>query len=197
MEGKRKPSVYSVTQHVVYKLSQTLKTSGGKANLANLRNSIGREYSQTLSIWPLLFESMPEEFLSRTGELTSQEKAIITALQLYALQQQGKTTSILLDEEEHRWDNLGHALSILHRGDNATAMDARFNAMITSSTFEELSHHLRQMIKLSKKKDVRINYARLAKDLHDFLKGKQENVRIRWAQAYYSTKEKGEENNEN
>ncbi|KFN89185.1 hypothetical protein TMUPMC115_2567 [Tetragenococcus muriaticus PMC-11-5] len=78
------------------------------------------------------------------------------------------------------------------------AIDRRFNTMITSSSFEELTHHLRQMIQLLKAKnpDIAVNYAQLGNDLYWFLRNKEEKVRLDWAKAFYSRQEsieKGED----
>lgn len=73
--------------------------------------------------------------------------------------------------------------------------------MITSSTFEELSHHMRQMIKLLKSKtDAKVNYPKLSGDLYKFLTGYGEEVKFSWASRYYfvkNEKEEGVEENEN
>ena len=81
----------------------------------------------------------------------------------------------------------------------STAVDRRFNIMITSSTFEELIYHLRHLLTLLKTKssETKINYARLAEDLYWFLKDYQESVRLNWARQYYKQDNKGEQQNEN
>lgn len=197
VEHSKEDTAYSVVGRIVYKLSQTLDTSSGKAMLANLRNSIGRPISHTMSIWPLIFEDMPGSFLGKNGTLTYEERAIITTLQLFALHQQGKTESMVLAGENERAKNIGYSLSFLRMEDSSLSTDRRFNAMITSGTFEELEHHLRQMIKLLKAKtSAKINYPKLAEDLFWFQRGYEENIRLSWARAYYSTNVKGEEKDE-
>lgn len=192
-------SVFQVTGRIVSGLSKTLDTSAGKSTLANLRNSIGKPLSETIAIWPLVFENLPEEFLSAGGRATHQEKAILTALQMYALHQQGSKDTVSLQEKTDQWENMGQSLRHLRSQDSA-AMDRRFNALITATDFEELTHHLRQMIKLLKAGgQVKVNYARLAEDLYWFLRGHRENLRIKWAQSYYRSykkAEKGENENE-
>lgn len=193
----------NVTRKILTQLSEERETSPGKAVLANLRNSINKELSNSESFLPILFRNLPEEFLSRDGELTETEKAIIKTLQLYALHQQGNKESVLpvLDEEEEstksRQINLGVSLREL-RDDDSPSMDRRFNIMITSENFEELFHHLRQMIKLLKSRtEAKVDYVKLSSDLYDFIRGYKERVRIRWAERYYQyvNKEKGENEN--
>lgn len=181
---KRKTETVSdVMSKILYELSFTLGTSGGKATLANLRNSIGRDLSQSIDIWALMFEKLPESFLSNTGELTYEENAMINALQFYALHQQGKSENV------HTMDNknFGESLRMLRKPNDSSAIDRRFNVLITSTTYEEFYHHLRQMIGLlrSSKLFIPVNYASLAEDLYWFQRGYEENIRLRWAQNYY------------
>lgn len=188
-------SVFQVMGRIVSKLSKILDTSEGKATLANLRNSIGKPLSQTVDVWPLVFSNLPDAFLSASGRVTHEEKAILSALQLYAIHQQGSKESVSLLEKTDEWENIGQSLNCL-RSEDSVAIDRRFNAMITAKDFEELIYHLRQMIKLLKAKEqVKVNYARLAEDLYWFSRGYPESVRIRWAQSYYRTqkpKDKGD-----
>jgi CRISPR system Cascade subunit CasB len=194
-ENRNMKSVFQVTGRIVSGLSKTLDTSEGKATLANLRNSIGKPLSETVDIWPLVFSNLPDEFLSASGHVTHEEEAILTALQLYAVHQQGSRVSVSLLEKTDEWENMGKSLSYL-RSQDSTAIDRRFNTMITATDFEELIHHLRQMIKLLKAKEQgKVNYARLAEDLYWFSRGYPESVRIRWTQSYYRTqkpKDKGD-----
>lgn len=187
-------TVFQVTGRIVTKLIQTRKIGSGKAVLVRLRQSIGKNFAQTVEIWPEVFAELPESFLSQTGEPTEAEKAIITSLQFYALHQQGNEASVnSLDSK----NTIGQALQTLRqdKGDETKAIDRRFNAMITSSTFEELSTHLRQLIKLLKKTKVKISYARLAEDLFWYQKGFDDRIKLQWGQSYYANHKK--ENIEN
>ncbi|MGI6578687.1 MAG: type I-E CRISPR-associated protein Cse2/CasB [Saccharofermentanales bacterium] len=188
------PTVYSVTNDIVYKLDQTLETSSGKATLANLRNSIGKPLSQSVEIWPLLFENLPGDFLSQDQSESRKELAILTTLQLYALYRQGKQIPVRKQNEKRGFENIGYSLSTLRTGDNTVSVDRRFNTLITAATYDELIHHLRQMIKLLKSKmsgEINIDFGRLAQDLYGFLIEKEENIRLNWARAYYRTNPKG------
>ncbi|MGI6725596.1 MAG: type I-E CRISPR-associated protein Cse2/CasB [Christensenellales bacterium] len=187
-------TVRSVTNRIVNKLDQTLETPSGKAMLANLRNSIGKPLSESVAIWPLIFENLPEEFLSRGQSLSKKEMAILNTLQLYALYRQGKKVPVLQGDEEARPKNIGRSLNALRTGDNTISTDRRFNALVTSATYDELSHHLRQMINLLKSKtsgETDIDFGKLAQDLHGFLTGKDEGIRLNWARSYYRSYSKG------
>lgn len=187
MSETKYDSVFSITSKILNRMGKELGTSAGKATMATLRNSIGRETSQTIAVWPILFDYIPETFLSKTGDLSNSEQAILTSLQMYALHQQGRENSVDKWAEKKEWNNIGAALKSLRTGEDTTAIDRRFNAMITATTFEELVQHLRQMIRLLRRnKEVTLSYASLANDLYAYLQGKEEAIRIQWAKAYYS-----------
>lgn len=192
--------VESVTRNIINDIDSDLKSSQSRGNLANIRNSINRPLNNSTNLLQLLFRYLPEDFLSADGKLTNEEKAVVTTIQLYALHQQSKKDSVLLSDEDEKWKNLGYSLSFLRSEKNSVAVDRRFNTMITSSTFEELSHHMRQMIKLLKSKtDAKVNYTKLSGDLYKFLTGYGEEIKFSWASRYYfvkNEKEEGVEENE-
>lgn len=201
---KSKDSVYKTTAKIISNLSKTLQTSSGKAALAKLRNSAGKDLSHSTDIWPIVFSSIPPAFLGTKGTLTPEEKAIIVSLQLYALHQQGKPTSVDSHTDSDGQvgktnDNIGRSLESLRHSDNSVAIDRRFNTMITAATFEELTHHLRHLVKLLRaRSDVKVNYAQLAEDLYWYQRGAKDRTRLKWARSYYRfyKTDKGEPNNE-
>lgn len=187
-------NVYRETVKILRKLDNTRENPSTKAIFANIRNSINKDSSVNMDALAFVFQNIPEEFLGFNKNLNDYEKAILTAVQMYALHQQAKIESVLkLDYEEgEKRQNLGDALkTIRDREDDTKAIDRRFNAMITSSNFEELSHHLRQMIKLLKaKSDAKVDYASLADDLYWFLKNQREGLKIKWSRSYYKLNKK-------
>lgn len=193
-----KLNVYGETARILRKLDNTRENPSTKAIFANIRNSINKDSSVNMDALAFVFRNIPEEFLGYNKNLNDYEKAILTAVQMYALHQQAKVESVLkVDYEEgEKRPNLGTVLSTL-RGEDSKAIDRRFNAMITSSNFEELSHHLRQMIKLLKaKSDAKVDYASLADDLYWFLKNQREGLKIKWSRSYYkSNKKEGKDKN--
>ncbi len=197
MENKVKSSVSSVTSKILVKLNALTDSSSGKAILAKLRNSVGKPLSETAEIWQLLFDNLPEEFLGKTGEASMEERAILTTLQLYAIHQQGAHKSVLLEGED-RFKNIGYSLKNLQKDGRQSSIDRRFNTMITATNFEELTYHLRHLIKLlkSKSSETKVDYAKLAEDLYWFLRGYEENIRLAWAREYYKQNFKGDEDNE-
>ncbi|EHI70394.1 type I-E CRISPR-associated protein Cse2/CasB [Streptococcus ictaluri] len=193
MTKQKKVSVSEVTRKILIKLSKQKDTSSGKALLARLRQSIGKPISETVVIWSVLFKDLPEEFLGRNGQPSNEEQAILTTLQLYALHQQSQSHSVLINRED-KYQNIGYSLKQLRQGEDTTAIDRRFNVMITASSFEELVYHLRHLISLLKTKspETKVDYAKLSEDLYWFLRDYQERVRLSWAREYYKRNVKGE-----
>ena len=193
----KKQLVYSTTNNIIMSLENSKELSKTKATLSNLRNSVGRPSVENLEGIKLLYEFIPEEFYTKYSKLTFEENAILTTLQLYAIHQQSEDESVNDTEKKDGWDNVGESISEMRNEDNFLSLDRRFNAMITSQSFEELSNHLRQLIKILKgtKELIKINYPKLAQDLYDFARGYDERVRLNWSRAYYSKNiSKGEEN---
>lgn len=182
--------LYKVTERIIFKIGERLDLSETKATLSHLRNSIGRDISETVEIWPLMFEEVPMEYLSQNGTPTRQENAILASLQLYALHQQGRSESV----HETSRNSVGKALHYI-RDLNNTALDRRFNALITSGNFKELTTHLRHLISILKQEaDTKIDYAKLAEDFYWYQSSPEtaNRMRMRWGQDYYfyQTKEK-------
>ncbi|WP_308653029.1 type I-E CRISPR-associated protein Cse2/CasB [uncultured Anaerococcus sp.] len=195
-----KLNVYKETARILRTLDNIRDKPSTRAIFANIRNSINKDSSVNMDALAYVFKNIPEEFLGYNKNLNDYEKSILTAVQMYALHQQAKVESVLkLDYKEgERRQNLGDSLNSMRKNnDEDKAIDRRFNAMITSSNFEELSHHLRQIIKLLKaKSEAKVDYASLADDLYWFLKNQREGLKIKWSRSYYkSNKKEGENNN--
>ena len=188
-------SVKSVCGRILKELYAMQEYSTGKAILSRLRNSIGRDYADMADIMPFVFYQLPESFLGNSKKMTDEEMCILSCLQLYAIHQQGEDLCVATTEDGY--SNVGTSLKLLRVGDDATAVDRRFNAMITSTDFDELIVHLRHLIRLlkSKQKGARIDYARLADDLYWIRKNKnKENIILNWAREYYKVNSKVESN---
>lgn len=191
MEGSRKwtrsDNVYNVSLRILRKLEALRSMPQGKADLAALRNSIGKPIGQSVDIFPLLYPELPDEMIGKSGTLTEEEQAILLTTQVYALHQQGKSESVLWrpTEDGPKSKPLGDSLRGL-RNLPSKSIDQRFNAFVTSEDLPELMHHLRQLIKLLKANaNTTVDYPSLAKDLYWFQKGSKESLRLNWARAYY------------
>lgn len=194
MEDK-KISVYGTALKIISKIENLIETSEGKAILSDIRKSVGKSTGESMEVWKILFENMPEEFLGRSENLTHEEKSILAAIQLFAIQQQGKKESCNSTEV----DDMGSSLACLRSEDESISVDRRFNIMITSENFEKLIYHLRQMVKLlsSREKEAKANYPKLANDLYWFSRGDRNQVRVKWARSYYKYKKVETEEEEN
>ena len=188
--------IFSTTKSVIFSIRNMTDESSQKATLAKLRNSIGKPLTENIGVIAMVFENAPDEFLGKRGQLSWGEDAILTAIQLFALHQQGKTESVMQEDEKNI--SIGASLGYLRNSDDSKSVDRRFNAMISSSTLDEIKTHLRHLIKLLKSREpnVKVDYALLGKDLFRIAKGYKEDVALMWARDYYRVNRKGEENNE-
>lgn len=195
-------TIYKNTSSIIYQIASNLDTSSSKAHLAQLRQSINRDIYTAAGVFPLIFSNISDPHLGRGGRLTDGERAIITTLQLYALHQQGKSVNVNIVEntdEGRRAKNLGAVLNSLRTDENSKAIDRRFNAMITANNFDELTIHLRHLIKLLKSRSQsKLNYPQLANDLYFYQKGFEDDLRLKWSRSYYrqQNNQKGESENE-
>lgn len=179
-EEAKQTSVYEVMKEILWKLHRPEEQR--HRDLAAFRNSIGRDYEDAPEVWPILLPLLPEAFLGN-GALTQEEKAIYVALQLYAVSQQG-TNKMAYENGKSRM-NMGASLRNI-RGMDSQALDRRFNAMLTSSTFEEFTYHLRQIFKLGRSKNAfAVDFPTLANDLFWYQNGKSKQVCLNWAKEYY------------
>lgn len=192
MEDKRK-DVYQVTQNIINMLKAQENMASGKAALAALRHSIGKPLGDASAVWPLLLENMPEEFLSIHGSETKEERAIYTALQLYAMQKQGRRGK----EKTDTVKNIGEALQKFRTGNGQAALDRRFVVTLSATSFDNFLYQLRQLLQLAKAKGaLPLDFAALANDLYWYQMGSRKKICLRWAEAYYRIEKKKEDKKE-
>ena len=178
-EGKI-PSVYGTMKKILAYMNSPQEQKNLKGNLAIIRNSAGKDYEAVTEVWPILFPLIPQEFLG-TGSLTYKEKALLITLQLYAIGQQG-SDKMLNDESGN---SMGSSLHNI-RDDKSTSLDKRFNTMLTATTFDEFTYHLRQIFKLGKSKNAfSADFPALAEDLFWYQNGRSKQICLKWARDYY------------
>ena len=183
-------SIYQDVSRILRKIDTTRDTPDTKALLAQIRNSIVSNNMNVRSL-ECLFSNIPEEQLGSGGELNNYERAILVAVQMYALHQQSRSDSVLTLDSKYY--NLGDSLRAL-RSEDSKSIDRRFNIMITSRNFGQLQYQLRHFIKLLKaRSDAKVNYAKLADDLYWFLRGSKDNLKIAWSRSYYKATKKHNE----
>ena len=189
MEEKRE-DVYQVTQKILSKLKAQEDMASGKAALAALRHSIGKSLGDAPAVWSLLLENIPEEFLSTNGRETKEERAIYAALQLYALQKQGRRGK----ETTTPAKNIGEALRMIRIGMGKEALDRRFVSALSAVSFETFLFQIRQLMKLAKAKGaLPVDFAALARDLYWYQMGAKKKICLCWAEAYYRAEKKKED----
>lgn len=157
-------------------------------NLATIRKSIGKNYEDDTEVWSILFPLMPQNFLG-SGPLNYEEKALLVTLQLFAIGQQG-SNKMLNDES----NSIGSSLRRI-RDEKSTALDRRFNTMLTATTFDEFTYHLRQIVKLGKAQNTfSVNFPALAEDLFWYQNGRSKQICLKWARDYYRPVSKEDSN---
>ena len=177
--GDEKQSVYSTMMRILAYMNNPQEQNNLAGNLAAIRNSIGKNYGDATEVWPILFPLIPQEYLG-TGPLNYEEKALLVTLQVYAIGQQGSNKMM-----NDRSNSIGSSLNRI-RDEKSASLDRRFNAMLTATTFDEFTYHLRQIIKLGKSKNAfSANFPALAEDLYWYQNGRSKQVCLKWARDYY------------
>jgi CRISPR system Cascade subunit CasB len=161
--------------------------SAAKAACARLRRAVGKPLAAAPDVWDVVLWDIPEEWRSGgTGEASYPEKAVYTAIALYAAHIQGKEQSMHADGV-----SFGTAVGelVLPDESNLDAVKRRFNSAVTSTDLTELAWHARGLIQLIKGADIKFDYPRFAKDLFNFqLSADNANrVRLRWGEDFYGT----------
>lgn len=176
----KKLSVYGTMTAILMWLNSPKEQKNLTRYLAEIRNSIGKDYEEASKVWPILFPLIPQEYLGN-GALTYEEKALLITLQLYAIGQQG-STKIANDEST----SFGNSLHRIRDREDSAAMDRRFNTMLTSETVDEFAYHLCQLFKLGKAKtSFSVNFPKLAEDLFWYQNGRSKRICLKWARDYY------------
>lgn len=172
-------------------LIASMKYSGGKAKLAELRRGAGKVPGELPELWGVFLNGIPDELLGQNGVPSSAEWAIYLSLTLFALHQQGNGNSMNIDGI-----SIGKAAARLMDkpdDDERERVLRRLGPVVTAKDMPELSHHLRCLIQLLRSKGIGLDYKRLAEDIYDFqFEEDRKKVQLRWGQDFYYN-EKGEE----
>lgn len=160
-----------------------------RALLATLRTTSDLSSHRAERIWPILFEHLNHEQLSKNGIPTKEEKAIFTTIRLYAKMQQGQETNVAASAEEGGLTFMEAVREFRGRSEAATAIDRRVQAMLGTTNFDSFVNSLTRINDILKasKSSSKINYARLATDLYfyQFSYHSANRVRLQWGQTYY------------
>ena len=167
---------------------------GSAATLACLRRCVNSEPGTDPNIWGVTFEGLPPQFVGLTDVASAAERAVHSALTLYAVHQQSKTSPM-----HRKGPTFGRAMAKLAKtrgsGEASAAVKRRFDALVTAQSFEELSFHARGLVQQLRAADISLDYGRLADDLRKLqVPAIADSVRRHWGRDYsyelYSTSKK-------
>ncbi|MDD2626808.1 MAG: type I-E CRISPR-associated protein Cse2/CasB [Candidatus Methanomethylophilus sp.] len=165
-----------------------------KAMLARLRHGLGKDLTEATGSWEVVLAGIPDELVCGRAEgceTTPAERAVFTALTLFALHRQGNSAPV-----EVQGVSFATAVRRLVGKGNEEAVKRRFDTVMTSTDLQELSNHARGLVQLMKAADrpVGFDYPRFAKDLYafQFPEGRQDVI-LRWGQDFYKLIEKNDE----
>jgi len=184
-----------IFQYVDKRIQQLSKTGPWQtASLAKLRHGAGKPPGTTPEIWELTLSELPLELASYMGSPSPSEWAIHLALTLFAIHQQGKSETVFARDV-----SFGSAVSqlITPGRKNESGVKSRFDAVLTSRGVLEFAHHARGLVQLMRAGDVRMDYARFARDVYYYqLDDSQDRVRLRWGEDYYRINHLSDSNTE-
>ena len=173
-----------ISHYVVSKIAflKGIEEQGaGKGMLAELRRGLGKSPGEMPELWGLIFDVMPEELLGM-NRMSYAEWTVYTVLTLYALHCQGADYEVNTQGQK-----LGVAAAkLVESEDDIQRVTNRFHLVVTSTTLEELSYHMRGMIQLLKAKNIALDYASLSKDLYLFnISDAADTVKLNWGRDFY------------
>jgi CRISPR system Cascade subunit CasB len=157
-----------------------IQGAGARASLAELRRSLGQPLGTSPAVLALVVN--PAAPLA-DGPETADERAIATALALYALHQQSQSAPMHV-----RGLSFGDAVGRIRRrdGEEVRGVTRRFHALGTAQAWEELVHHARGLVQMLRDKEQAFDYGSFAGDLVRFQDPEwQDQVRLRWGRAFY------------
>ena len=115
-------------------------------------------------------------------EPTQAERAVHTAMTLYAVHQQSRTEKMHGVGER---PGMAFAKLAWRKDTSEEAVRRRFGALATATTFVQLSHQLRTMTRLLRDGRVPMDYGRLASDLFTWQTTRgRDRVRLSWSRDF-------------
>lgn len=166
------------------------RTGRADARLARLRRAATTSPGVDPAVWELTLDGAPGA--GDGDEPTHIERAIHTALTLYAVHQQSQRVRV----HQPGW-SLGRAVRALAASRDALgdaererAVRRRFDALITAVSYDEISYLLRGLVQQLRSADppIPLDYGRLAEDLN-LLQHREHapGVLLRWGRDYHRT----------
>jgi CRISPR system Cascade subunit CasB len=153
------------------------------AVLATLRTAVGRSPGDVSGLWSHYRVVVPDDVAAR-GTIHPHLAAEHAALTLFAVHQQSQDTRMHQDGSR-----LGTSLRALRSTafkDNPDALDRRVNAAAATDSVQELTVHLRGLVRLLRDQHIPLDYTALVQDLADWQHPNARGyVRRRWGAQYY------------
>lgn len=176
-------AINTFTQHRLLKLQggYLRDSSASKAELARLRSVDPTDDARVVEAWAVTFAEAPTELIGQGDEPSRAERAIATALHLYAVHQQSRGEAMHKNGE-----GLGRAVRKLARPDDPDSREKpvmrRYQSLISATEFPEVVRHLRSLVQQFRAEGIPLDYARLATDIY-FLASPNTRTRVRLAWA--------------
>ena len=181
-------SVRSIVNKRIEQLQDSFlkDSSTARAQIAQLRHASRTAPGTDPAVWDLT--SYPVSKWA-SDEPTYEERAVHDALCLYAIAQQGNSYAIHKKSDKTNHGGFGNAVRFLawQSGQEDSRYRRRFNAAVTSDSYDELLTHVTALVRqiFSSKLTITMDFARLATDLLDFQYPEgASRVRRRWARQY-------------
>ncbi|MGP4050080.1 type I-E CRISPR-associated protein Cse2/CasB [Streptomyces sp. 2A115] len=157
------------------------------ADLAALRSGGGRAAGTVPAMWPF-YRTRISKPLRDKGALTRDLVAEHSALTVFGLHQQGRTTTLHVPGTTP--GDACRALLARGSGTDHTAIERRLGALLTSLDAGELAHHLRGLVPLLRRAGIGLDYDDLCRALRywDEPQRPQEQPRIRnrWDRDFHT-----------
>ncbi len=159
-------------------------------DLARLRRGIGRQANETPDLWGLLgieqfYAAQPDDRPVSEAKALRAERAAHVAVTLWSLHQQSNRTKPM-----HVADgaSLGAAVRRLMAGtDSDEPIRKRLLRAGTATTFDVLSHRLRELVVLLRRAEIPLDYGLLADHLEQWQKpGGRVQVRQAWGRGFHA-----------
>lgn len=162
------------------------ESSTARAMLAQLRHAAGAQPGSVPEVWEITAYPVPDY---ASDNPTFEERAVHTALTLYAIAQRGNSRAVHERSSEGSNHGFGNAVRTLawQTGEEESRFRRRFNAAVTSDSYDELIQHVTSLTRLifSSKLSITLDFGSLAEDLLTFqFPDGPEKVRRRWARQY-------------
>ncbi|MFT0848974.1 type I-E CRISPR-associated protein Cse2/CasB [Actinomycetaceae bacterium L2_0104] len=182
------PNVGSVVAGRIERLQASFlrDSSTARAQIAQLRHAARSEPGTVPTVWDLTSYPVSDR---APDEATAEERAVHDAMCLYAISQQGNSYGAHKRGSQTVRGGFGDAVRSLawQSGQEESRFRRRFNAAVSSDSYDELLVHVTALIRqiFSSKLAITMDFGELAKDLRTFhYPDSAGQVRRRWARQY-------------